>query len=138
MSFAVGTLKAMLRYRDVAMRASFDGGPPETIPATMVAVANGQFFGGGMWVAPEAQPDDGLFDVTVWSGYRLRDFAVRGRSLYDGSHVKHPNTRCLKARTVRLEADSPALLDVDGEQPGRLPATMEIRPGALRLKIAPA
>lgn len=134
-SFAIGTLKALLRHRDFTVRASFDGGPVETFPATCVAVANGQYFGGGMWVAPEAKPDDGLFDVTIWSGFGLRHFATMGSSLYDGSHTKHPNTRCLKAKTVRLEAEGGVLLDVDGEQPGILPATFEIVPGALLLKV---
>ncbi|MBI5545108.1 MAG: diacylglycerol kinase family lipid kinase [Deltaproteobacteria bacterium] len=137
-SFALGTLKAMLRYRDVPVRATFDGGPVETFPATVVAVANGQFFGGGMWIAPGARPDDGTFDVTIWSGYGLGDFVTRGKAIYDGSHVRFPNTRTLKARRVTLEADAPVLLDVDGEQLGQLPATIELLPGALRLKVGEA
>lgn len=135
--FVLGTLRAMRRYRDVTVRARFDDGPVETIPATVIAVANGSYFGGGMWIAPQARPDDGVFDVTLWSGYRLRDFVLRGRSIYDGRHVRFPKTRTLRARRVSLEADEEVLLDVDGEQPGWLPATFEIMPGALELKVAP-
>jgi diacylglycerol kinase family enzyme len=113
---------------------SFDGAKSEARPITAVAVANGQFFGGGMWIAPGARADDGTFDITVWSNYRLRDFATKSRAIYDGSHVRFPNTRTLRARQVSLEADQEVLLDVDGEQPGRLPASFEILPGALRLK----
>ncbi|MGC4115456.1 MAG: diacylglycerol kinase family lipid kinase [Myxococcales bacterium] len=139
-SFAIGSLKALWRYRDVAMKVSFDGGPERTAPSTLVAVANGQYFGGGMWIAPKAIPDDGLFDVTSWSGVKLSDFVFNSKAIYDGSHVDLPNTRCERAKTVRIEAEGGAevLLDVDGEQPGRLPATLELLPLALRLKVAPS
>ncbi|HEY3446947.1 MAG TPA: diacylglycerol kinase family protein [Myxococcales bacterium] len=139
-SFALGSLKALWRYRDVPMRVSFDGGPPRTQPSSLVAVANGQYFGGGMWIAPKAVPDDGVFDVTQWTGVSLKDFVFDSKAIYDGSHVDLPNTKCGRAKTVRIEAEGGAevLLDVDGEQPGRLPATVEILPLALRLKVAPA
>lgn len=136
-SFAVGTLKAMLRYRDVKMRVRFDDGAEEVLEATVIAAGNGQFFGGGMWIAPGARLDDEQFDVTVWSGYRLRHFITRGRAVYDGRHVRFPNTRTLRARRIELSADVEVLLDVDGEQPGRLPATLEIVPAAMRIKVAP-
>ena len=85
----------------------------------------------------QARLDDGLFDVTVWSGYRLRHFVTRGRAVYNGRHVRHANTRTLKARRIELDADEEVLLDVDGEQPGRLPATLEIVPRAVAIKVAP-
>lgn len=134
-SFALGTLRAMWSHRDFALRMSADGAPARTLTATMVAAANGQYFGGGMWVAPDAQPDDGLFDVTVWSGLRLRDFALKSRYLYDGRHLTLPQTQRFRARAIALESDAEVLLDVDGEQPGRLPARFSLLPGALRLKI---
>jgi len=134
-SFAWGSFKAMLRHRDVPVRVRFDDGPVETFPATVLAIANGQFFGGGMWIAPDARPDDGQFDVTLWTGYGLTDFVTRASAIYDGTHVKFPKTRTLRARKVEMDADSEVLLDVDGEQPGRLPATFEILPGALKLKV---
>jgi len=135
-SFAVGTLKAMVRYRDPKVRLTLDDGPAQELDATVVAVANGQYFGGGMWVAPHAKPDDGLFDITLWSGYRLRDFAFKGQDIYSGKHVENPQTRCFQAKTVRVESEKQVLLDVDGEQPGQLPASMRLLPLALKLKVA--
>ena len=55
---------------------------------TTVAVANGQYFGGGMRVAPTADTSDGRFEVTVWSGYTLLDFALKSRRIYDGTHAR--------------------------------------------------
>src|SRR5690606_10307306 len=108
-------------------------GPWDTMPITCIAVANGQYFGGGMKVAPGARTDDGLFDVTIWSGYGLADFVLQARRLYDGSHVRLPGTRTLRARKVEIESDAEVLLDVDGEAPGRVPARFEIVPGAIEL-----
>jgi YegS/Rv2252/BmrU family lipid kinase len=134
-SFAIGTLKAMIRYHNRRVRFSLDDGPAREAETTVFAVANGQYFGGGIWVAPDARSDDGLFDLTLWSSYRLRDLALHARSLYDGSHVRLSNTSRFQAKKVRLESDEEVLLDIDGEQPGKLPASMEILPGALRLKV---
>lgn len=89
-----------------------------------------------MCVAPEAAPSDGLFDVTLWSGYGLGDFILKAKALYDGSHVKLPGTRCFKCRKLAASSQEEVLLDVDGEQPGRLPCKLSILPGALRLKVA--
>jgi diacylglycerol kinase family enzyme len=91
-----------------------------------------------MKVAPDARIDDGLFDVVVWSGLGIGDFVTKRSMLYDGTHVKLPNTRVVRARTVEAEPaeDAAVLLDVDGEQPGRLPARFTMLPGALRVRVA--
>jgi YegS/Rv2252/BmrU family lipid kinase len=135
LSFIIASVKALARYRDRTVRLSADGAAPETLAITTVAVANGRYFGGGMQVAPGADPADGLFDVTVWSGYRLTDFALKGKSLYDGSHIHSDRTRTFRCRQLRAESDEEVLLDVDGEQPGRLPCAMTVLPAAIRLKV---
>ena len=98
-----------------------------------MAIGNGGYFGGGMWVCPKAKPDDGLFDVTVWSGFGLIDFATKKGQIYNGTHVNFPGTRTMRAKKIRAESDHVVLLDVDGEQPGRLPATIEILPSAIQV-----
>jgi diacylglycerol kinase family enzyme len=101
-------------------------------------VCNGRFFGGGMMVAPDARLDDGLFDVTIWKGFGLSDFILKKGMLYDGTHVRLPNTRRLRVRVLEAEAlgEVPVLLDVDGEQPGMLPARFTVLPGALQARVA--
>lgn len=132
-SFAIGSLRGMMSWKDRRVRLSFDGGEAEELDITVVAVANGQYFGGGMWVAPEARTDDGVFDVTIWSGYGLMDFVTRSRMIYDGRHLQLPGTRTRRARRVEATSDAEVLLDVDGEQPGRLPASFEVIPAAIRI-----
>jgi YegS/Rv2252/BmrU family lipid kinase len=133
-TFFLASVKAMWRYRDQRVRLRADDGAWEELRITTVAVANGQYFGGGMRVAPKADPSDGQFDVTVWSGYTLKDFALKSRRIYDGTHTSLPGTRTFRAKLLEAESDEEVLLDVDGEQPGRLPLRVEMLPGALHLK----
>ncbi|HXX32002.1 MAG TPA: diacylglycerol kinase family protein [Myxococcaceae bacterium] len=134
LTFFLASMRAMWRYRDQPVRLRVDGGPWEELRITTVAAANCRYFGGGMCVAPEADPADGLLDVTVWSGYTLKDFILKSSDIYRGTHVRLPGTRTFRARVLEAESEEEVLLDVDGEQPGRLPARIEVLPGALRLR----
>jgi YegS/Rv2252/BmrU family lipid kinase len=137
-SFMWGTVKALSKYDRRPVRISADGGPPQLVDLTTIAVANGRYFGSGMRVAPEASTEDGFFDVTIWAGYGLGDFIFKSQGVYSGSHVKWKGTSQLRCRTLRAECDEglpPTLLDIDGESPGRLPCEMTILPAAIRLKV---
>jgi YegS/Rv2252/BmrU family lipid kinase len=134
-SFMLGSLKAMTKYKDQRVRLTLDEKPLEEVMVTTLSVANGKYFGGGMKVAPEADVSDGLFDVVIWSGYGLTDFVVRSKSIYSGAHVKWKGTRIVRAKKVVAESDEKVLIDCDGEQPGTLPCSMTIIPSAIRLKV---
>jgi diacylglycerol kinase (ATP) len=137
LTFKIASLRALAGWKDVAIRYSLDGGPFEEAQVTTFAVANGRFFGGGMQVAPSARLDDGLFAITVWTGYGLSDFVLKSASMYDGSHVKLSGTRTFVARTVRLEpsarSTTPIGIEVDGEPIGTLPATFSVVPRGIHL-----
>ncbi len=137
LSFMLASAKALALWSDQPVRWRADDGPWAEQRITSLSVCNGRFFGGGMQVAPDARLDDGIFDVVVWSGFGIADFVTKRRMLYDGTHVRLPNTRVVRARTVEVEAASGArvLLDVDGEQPGTLPARFTMIPGALRVRV---
>jgi YegS/Rv2252/BmrU family lipid kinase len=133
LSFALAGAKAMARYRDQLVQVSFDGGPNESLSVTTLAVCNGQFFGGGMKVSPTADPHDGAFDVTVWSGYALKDFILKSAGLYSGDHVKWKGTRTLRCRELVATSKERVLIDCDGEQPGFLDCRITMVPGAIEL-----
>jgi YegS/Rv2252/BmrU family lipid kinase len=136
LSFMLASARALVGWKDQPVRWRVDGGAWTEQGITSLSVCNGRFFGSGMQVAPAARIDDGLFDVVVWSGFGIGDFVTKRRMLYDGTHVALPNTRVARARTVEVDAPSGArvLLDVDGEQPGTLPARFTVLPGALRVR----
>jgi YegS/Rv2252/BmrU family lipid kinase len=134
LSFMLASAKAMMKYDDRKVRFSVDGGPGEDVLVTTLAVANGKYFGGGMKVAPDAQVSDGVFDVTIWSGYGLMDFALKQGSIYNGEHVNWKGTRRLRCKTFSAESAQEVLIDCDGEQPGKLPCKMTILPAAIQLR----
>lgn len=134
LSFMVATVKALLRYKDKRVRISIDDGPFESLSITSIALGNGQYFGGGMWVAPDAKLDDGILSGTIWAGYTTYDFVVKSRGIYSGAHITWDRTRCFQARKLVAQSEERVLIDIDGEQPGVLPATFEILPGAIGLR----
>lgn len=134
LAFTLATARALVGYRDRRVSVALDGAPPEEFSVTNLAVCNGGYFGGGMWVAPGARLDDGLFDVTLWSGFGLVDFVAKRRSLYDGRHVDDRGTTCWRARSLEACSGAQVRLDVDGESAGTLPAQIALLPAALRLR----
>lgn len=137
LTFFVASARAMLSWSDRLVRWRADGGPWREDRITALSCCNGRFFGGGMKVAPDARLDDGRFDLVLWKGYGALDLALQRRKLYDGRHVLLPKTEVL--RVGELELGAPAgealRLDLDGEQPGRLPARLTVLPGALRVRV---
>ena len=139
LSFMLATARATWSYKNQRVQLVFDGG--ERVEATIntVAVANGKFFGGAMMVAPDAELDDGLFDVICMGDLTFGDLLKSGRRLYKGTHLAMDKVTSRRARVVEAEAIDPGAnveLDVDGEAPGRLPARFEVVPRALTI-IAP-
>ncbi|HEX7624668.1 MAG TPA: diacylglycerol kinase family protein [Anaeromyxobacteraceae bacterium] len=135
-TFMLASAKALLGWHDQPVRWRIDGGSWKEDRITSLSVCNGRFFGGGMMVAPAARMDDGLFDVTLWKGLGFADFVLKKGMLYDGSHLRLPNTTTFQGRLVEAEpiGRDPVLLDVDGEQPGVLPARFTILGGVLRAR----
>ncbi|HEU5060551.1 MAG TPA: diacylglycerol kinase family protein [Kofleriaceae bacterium] len=141
LSFMLATARAGLSYENQRVRLVFDGdeSAPADLTINTVAVANGRYFGGGMFVAPQAELDDGQFDVVALGDMGKLDFIRHSRKIYAGTHLSLDKVSQRRARVVRAEpiGQGPVRLDVDGETPGRLPATFRVLPGALRL-VAPA
>jgi YegS/Rv2252/BmrU family lipid kinase len=100
-----------------------------------VIVANGQYHGGAMWLAPEASPDDGLFDVLLIGDVTKLDFATTAPKLYRGTHLAHPKVDLERARVVAVDGTETLPIELDGEQVGTTPARFEIVPGALRVRV---
>ncbi|HEY5950557.1 MAG TPA: diacylglycerol kinase family protein [Kofleriaceae bacterium] len=140
LSFAVATARATWSYKNQRVQLIFDGNVNDRVEATIntVAVANGRYFGGAMKVAPNAEVDDGLFDVIAMGDFGFGDLVKSGRRLYAGTHLTMDKVTARRARIVEAEAIDPNAvveLDVDGESPGRLPARFELLPGALWMVV---
>jgi YegS/Rv2252/BmrU family lipid kinase len=137
--FLIETLLELLRYRFQSVTIRIDGNEPIAASVALVAVANGPCFGAGMRIAPDAKLDDGLFDIVILRGTGKLGLIRDIRLVYRGAHRQHPAITILRGRRVVVEpADDPlvngALLDIDGESPGRIPATFEVLPSALAIR----
>lgn len=133
-SYYWSTLAVFLGWQTGEMRVSVGG---ETREGKMidVMVCNGRYLGGGMMMCPDAEPDDGLFDVLTIGDVTKGDLLFTLPKTYRGKHLPHPRLELLRGAAVTVDADEPLLVELDGEQPGTTPARFEILPQALRLRV---
>lgn len=100
-----------------------------------VIVCNGRWFGGGMYICPDAQPDDGIFDVVIIADVGRLELLRAVPSVYGGTHVTHPKIHFFKAQAVELKAQQEMWLQADGESLGRAPAGFRLIGGGFQLKV---
>lgn len=138
LSFVFGTVRAFMDFESPKVEITIDENQPFEEEISLVAVANGQYFGGGMWIAPQASPSDGLFHVVTVRGTRKRFWLQNAWKVYSGTHLSLEEVRTDTGREISakpIDGRNPVLIDLDGEQPGCLPANFRILPGALRLIV---
>jgi diacylglycerol kinase (ATP) len=135
-SYYWSTFAVFFGWQTGEMRVSVDD---DTREGRMidVMVANGRYLGGGMMMCPEAEPDDGLFDVLLIGDVTKRDLMFVLPKTYKGKHLPHPRLEPLRGRVVTIDADEPLPIELDGEQPGTTPARLEVVPRALRVRVPP-
>lgn len=102
--------------------------------ALNVVVANGQFFGGGINVAPKAMLNDGAFDIQVFAVPKRRALDLMPR-VVRGTHLRHSGVKRFVGGTFSLETEPGWPVEADGEYVGTTPITGEIVPGALEVMI---
>lgn len=137
-AFFLGASRALVSYKNQPVVVKLDGEVWLQGPIINVALANGQFFGGGMHVAPKADPSDGLLDVVAIGNLgRAQSFAMTPK-LYQGQHLDYPGVKYRRAKVVEAEPIFPwseVLIDNDGETPGRLPLKAKLAPAAVPLVV---
>jgi diacylglycerol kinase (ATP) len=128
--YLAGVAGALLRYRFLEVDVHADG-TRFTHPALAVVVANGRYFGGGLQIAPDAVLDDGRLDLAIIGDLSRVELIRQVRGVYRGSHVHHRKFTHLPARSVRVESQELAQVELDGEVVGNGPVTFTIEPNAL-------
>ncbi len=141
-TYLLATLASLAGWRHKLLRVSVDSGIRREFVGQAVVVANCQYYGGGMRIAPRAAPDDGVFDVIVVGPIGKLEAILKARKLYSGSHFEDVGLRrkIELLHGARVEVSSPAtlLVQLDGEVVGQLPATFEVVPQALRFMVPKA
>jgi diacylglycerol kinase (ATP) len=133
-SFFWATLAVFSRWKPAEMTIEIDGDVRQVLLLEALAM-NGDYTAGGMWVAPEATPDDGLFDVVLIGAFSKPEFVTTFPKIYRGRHVSHAKVEILRARELRVDAPAPLPIVLDGEQPGTTPVRFELVPAGLRIRV---
>jgi diacylglycerol kinase (ATP) len=122
------------RWQNVPLRVRVDAEERNALMEDAI-VAVGRYLAGGMMITPEAEPDDGLFDVLLIGDLTKTELVRVMPKIYRGTHLPHPKGEVLRGSTVSIDADEPLPIQLDGEQPGTTPVRFEIVPAAIRLRV---
>ena len=134
-TFFYALTREFLAWQNTQVTVELEDGSRHEGPMHDVIVANGNWHGGGMKLAPEAQQDDGAFDVVTIGDVTKLDFLTTAPKLYSGRYLSHPKVELLRSSSVAISAAEPLPLEVDGEPIGATPARFEVVPSALRLRV---
>lgn len=129
--YTVALLVELAKLRPIEYTLTLDG-VVHRERALLVAVANNLSFGGGMKVAPDAQVDDGLFDVVLVRPLGRLEFLRIYPRVFAGTHITDTRVVVHRAASVRVEADG-VVAYADGERIAPLPVDIEMDAGSLRV-----
>ena len=134
-TFFYALVRVFLDWENTIVSVELDDGERREGRMHDVIVANGQYHGGGMWLAPEASWDDGLFDVLLIGDITKRDFMTTAPKIYKGTHLSHPKVDLVRSRVVTVDAPERLPIELDGEQLGTTPIRFEVAPAAVRVRV---
>lgn len=129
-SYAYAAVETLFYYEPPFVRLEGDFGTHEG-PLLLAATGITNRYGGGFQIVPNAQIDDGLFDVCIIRPVSSLTVLRLMVTLFWGGHVSHPAVSMHQTRTLTIETDTPMLLYADGEPMCETPATIEIIKGGL-------
>ena len=133
--YAYGALRALAEWRPARFDLDLDGRERMSFSGYSVACANSKAYGGGMYIAPDAELDDGRLDVVMSGTASKRRFLYNLPKVFQGRHVDSPSVRIVRAAEVRVAADRPFTMYADGDPIAELPATVRVRTRALRVLV---
>lgn len=135
--YTVATLRELADLKRYDFELTIDGAEIDG-RCLMVAIANTRAFGGGMQIAPEADPADGLADVVIIRDSSALTLLRMLPKAFSGGHLSHPAVETFRGNDAVLsmkDSDSAntCSLRTDGEDVGSLPQTVTVVRGGLRV-----
>ncbi len=134
--YAYAALRTLAAWKPHRFTVTVDGERTECFGYS-VAVANSRAYGGGMFVAPNAELDDGLLDVVLTAHTGKLRFLKSLPQVFKGTQIENEEITVLRGAEVEVSADEDFAIYADGEHLADLPATIRLLPRALKV-IAPA
>lgn len=132
--YLYAALRALAGWKHANFTVVVDG-EAHQMRGWTVAVANSQAYGGGMYIAPDAELDDGRFDVVLVAESNKRTFLKDLPKVFKGAHTSNPRVTVLRGSNVEISADRPFDIYADGDPIGSLPATVNMSPRSLKVLV---
>jgi YegS/Rv2252/BmrU family lipid kinase len=132
-SFLLAALSTILTYKNKQMMVKIDERDVYSGPCCLIAVANGQYFGGGMKIAPLAELNDGYLDVILVKDIGKIDLMANLFRVYKGNHLSHPKIEMFRGQKVNVSSHDQIFLEVDGETAGQGDVEFQILPQNMKL-----
>lgn len=140
LSYVRGAFEALSEleiYRTRLVLEPGTGDEEEIRLATVnVVIANARFVGGGVHVAPTAEPDDGLLDLVAIQAAPVGRLSLLAPKILVGQHLDDELILHRRAKRFEIGSEPPMAFNADGERIGDTPVTYEVLPGAVRF-VAP-
>jgi diacylglycerol kinase (ATP) len=138
LTFLRATLSTLFSYKPPLVRVDCDGHRFYEGASYLIAVANGRFFGRGMWIAPGSLINDGLFDVVLVEGMPRRRILLAFGTVFSGKHLRRKDIRWTRAASVRIWSEPGSIgLDLDGEEAKGQNLSFSVLPAALPILLRP-
>ena len=132
--YLYAALRALAGWKPAGFTVTVDG-ERHDLSGYSVAVANSKAYGGGMFMAPQAELDDGQLDV-VATGRATKARFLRSLPLvFKGEHLSEPSVSTFRGQTIEVAADRPFDIYADGDPVGAVPATITVVPQCLRVIV---
>lgn len=132
--YAYAALRALAAWKPATFELTADGQHFQLVGYT-VAAGNSKAYGGGMFIAPDAELEDGLLDVVTIADVSKLRFAKGLPDVFKGKHVHKSEVSVRRCAELVIEADRPFSVFADGDPVAELPATLRVLPGALRVIV---
>ena len=131
--YLLTTLSELRRFANRELHLTIDG-RASSHRVLFAAIANGEYYGGGMRIAPGAAVDDGQLDICIVGDVSRLTALRQLANLYRGTHVRHPQVTLERGSELSFDGDAATRIHLDGEPWGRLPLRITVEPK--RIEIA--
>jgi diacylglycerol kinase (ATP) len=132
-SFLWGILTTLPMYKNKLTKYRVDDGPEEEKVLNTFIVANGRYYGGGLKPAPNAELDDGVFDIVSIGDVGFLEAVSSLGKFRKGTYLEIPKVTFSRGKNVVASSEEPQLVEMEGEVVGRLPARFEMLPKAMKI-----
>jgi YegS/Rv2252/BmrU family lipid kinase len=127
-------LRALAAWKHADFRVTVDG-EEHLMRGYSVAIGNSKAYGGGVFLIPHAELDDGRLDVFLSAETSKPRYLSGWPKALKGTHVDMPSVSFLSGEVVRIDADRPFTVYADGDPIAELPITVRVTPRCLRVLV---